>query len=93
MQVVTDPSGEILWLSPALPGRTHDLTAARIHQILRIRERQGIPILADMAYIGAGDWLTTAKRRPSGANSHPPSRPRTGPCPQPVHPSNEAWHD
>ncbi|WEH30910.1 transposase [Streptomyces sp. AM 3-1-1] len=65
-QVVTDAAGEILWLSPALPGRTHDLTAARTHKILRICERQGVPILADMAYIGAGDWLTTARRRPPG---------------------------
>jgi len=67
VQVVTDPASEILWLSPALPGRTHDLTAARTHKILRICARQGIPILADMAYIGAGDWVTTAKRRlPNG---------------------------
>ncbi|MGW3847094.1 HARBI1 family protein, partial [Streptomyces fagopyri] len=64
VQVVTDPAGKILWLSPALPGRTHDLTAARTHKILRICERQSVPILADMAYIGAGDWVTTAKRRP-----------------------------
>ncbi len=28
VQVVTDPGGRLLWLSPALPGRTHDLTAA-----------------------------------------------------------------
>ncbi|KAB1973037.1 transposase family protein [Streptomyces triticiradicis] len=66
VQVVTGPAGEILWLSPALPGRTHDLTAARTHKILRICARQGVPILADMAYIGAGDWVTTAKRRPPG---------------------------
>ena len=26
VQVVTDPGGQLLWLSPALPGRTHDLT-------------------------------------------------------------------
>ncbi|WP_399125615.1 transposase family protein [Streptomyces sp. ITFR-6] len=51
VQVVTDPAGEILWISPALPGRTHDLTAARAHRILRICERQGVPVLADMAYI------------------------------------------
>ncbi|MEU5144368.1 transposase family protein [Streptomyces sp. NPDC021139] len=66
VRVVTDPAGEILWLSPALPGRTHDLTAARTHKILRICARQGVPILADMAYIGAGEWVTTAKRRPPG---------------------------
>lgn len=29
VHVVTDPGGRMLWLSPALPGRTHDLTAAR----------------------------------------------------------------
>ncbi|GAA3594063.1 hypothetical protein GCM10022295_89380 [Streptomyces osmaniensis] len=64
VQVVTDPVGDILWLSPALPGRTHDLTAARTHKVFRICARQGIPVLADMAYIGAGDWVTTAKPRP-----------------------------
>jgi hypothetical protein len=65
VQVVTDPGGRLLWLSPALPGRTHDLTAARTHRIIRICERQGVPILADLAYQGGGPWLTTGiKRRP-----------------------------
>lgn len=46
-------------------GRAHDLTAARTHRIIRICERQGVPILADLAYQGAGPWLTTGiKRRP-----------------------------
>ncbi|CAL9424646.1 hypothetical protein SUDANB6_01923 [Streptomyces sp. enrichment culture] len=52
VQVVTDPTGRLLWISPALPGRTHDLTAARTHKIIRIRERQGTPVRADRAYIG-----------------------------------------
>ncbi len=47
-----------------LPGRAHDLTAARTHRIIRICERQGVPIVADRAYIGAGSWVTTAIRRP-----------------------------
>ncbi|CAM5315105.1 hypothetical protein GCM10010230_08920 [Streptomyces narbonensis] len=65
VQVVTDPDGGLLWLSPALPGRTHELTAARTHRIIRICERQGVPIVADLAYQGAGPWLTTGiKRRP-----------------------------
>lgn len=42
VQVVTDPGSRLLWLSPALPGRTHDLTAARTHRIIRICERQGV---------------------------------------------------
>lgn len=29
VQVITNPTGRVLWLSPALPGRSHDLTAAR----------------------------------------------------------------
>jgi hypothetical protein len=74
VQVVTDPAGEVLWFSPTLPGRTHDLTAARTHKIIRIRERQGVPGLADMAYIGAGDWVTTAKRRPPNGELTPTER-------------------
>lgn len=50
VQVVTDPDGRLLWLSPALPGRAHDLTAARTHKIICICERQGVPIMADLAY-------------------------------------------
>jgi hypothetical protein len=33
IQVLTDPFGRLLWASPALPGATHDLTAARTHGI------------------------------------------------------------
>lgn len=36
VQVVTDPAGRLLRISPALPGRAHDLTAARTHRIIRI---------------------------------------------------------
>jgi hypothetical protein len=61
---VTDPDGRTLRISPALPGRTHDLTAARTHRITRICERQGIPVLADRGYTGAGPWVATPLRRP-----------------------------
>ncbi|MEV6544822.1 transposase family protein [Streptomyces sp. NPDC051665] len=71
VQVVTDPVGRLLWISPALPGRAHDLTAARTHRIIRICERQGTPILADRAYMGAGPWVTTALRRPPGRDLTP----------------------
>ncbi|TKS96240.1 transposase family protein [Streptomyces lasalocidi] len=74
MQVVTDPSGDVLWISPALPGRFHDLTAARTHRIIRICERQGVPILADRAYTGAGPWVTTGRRRPPGGQLTPTER-------------------
>jgi transposase len=71
VQVVTDRAGRLLWISPALPGRAHDLTAARTHQIIRICQRQGIPILADRAYIGAGPWVTTPRRCPPGRGLTP----------------------
>ncbi|MER5339319.1 transposase family protein [Streptomyces mirabilis] len=70
VQVVTDPAGRLLWISPALPGRAHDLTA-RAHRIIRIYERQGIPVLANRAYMGAGPWVTTALRRPPGRGRTP----------------------
>ncbi|WP_435879812.1 transposase family protein [Streptomyces flaveolus] len=62
-QVITDPDGQLLWISPALPGRTHDLTAARTHRIIRICERQGVPILADLAY---GPPPPSSRRAPGG---------------------------
>jgi hypothetical protein len=64
VQAVADPAGNLLWISPALPGRTHDLTAARTHRITRICERQGVSVLADRAYTGAGPWVTTPVGRP-----------------------------
>ncbi len=71
VQLVTDPDGRLLWISPTLPGRAHDLTAARTHRITRICERQGVPVLADRAYIGAGPWVTTPIRHPPGRNLAP----------------------
>nr|WP_280514256.1 transposase family protein [Streptomyces europaeiscabiei] len=37
-------------------------------------ERQGVPILADRAYIGAGPWVTTPVRRPPGRDLSPTQR-------------------
>lgn len=78
VQVVTDPAGRLLWISPALPGRTHDLTAARTHRIIRICERQGVPILADRAYTGAAPWVTTPVRRPPRRELTPTQRTTNG---------------
>lgn len=49
--------------SPALPGRTYHLTAARTHRIIRICERQGVPVLTDRAYTGASPRVTTPIRQ------------------------------
>ncbi|WP_395577002.1 transposase family protein [Streptomyces sp. BK79] len=69
VQVVTDPVEQLLWISPTLPGRAHDLAAARTHRIIRICERQGVP--ADRAYMGAGLWVTTPLRRSPGRDRTP----------------------
>ncbi|MGW8955502.1 transposase family protein [Streptomyces sp. NPDC055709] len=63
LQVITDPAGRILWISRALPGRSHDLTAARRHRIIATCVRLGMPVLADLGYIGADDTFTVPHRR------------------------------
>ncbi len=42
VQVLTDPFGRLLWASPALPGSTHDLTAARQHGIIDALAEAGV---------------------------------------------------
>ncbi|PJN36197.1 IS5/IS1182 family transposase [Streptomyces sp. CB02959] len=54
VQVLTDPFGRLLWASPALPGSTHDLTAARRHGITEALADAGLKCWADKAYQGAG---------------------------------------
>ncbi|GAA0954757.1 transposase family protein [Actinocorallia libanotica] len=53
IQVIAAPDGTILWTSGAMPGKTHDLTAARVWGILRELEKTGLLVLADKAYQGA----------------------------------------
>jgi len=53
VQVIAGPDGMILWTSGAMPGRTHDLTAARVWGILRELDKAGIITLADKGYQGA----------------------------------------
>ncbi|NDZ60039.1 transposase [Streptomyces anulatus] len=54
VQVLTDPFGRLLWASPALPGSTHDLTAARQHGIIEALAEAGLKCWADKAYQGTG---------------------------------------
>jgi hypothetical protein len=72
VQLIARPDGTPLRFSRAPPGRTHDPTSpqppaggapVRAHRIIRIRERQGVPILADLAHQGGGPWLTTGTTR------------------------------
>ncbi|WP_406191842.1 transposase [Streptomyces sp. NBC_01017] len=66
IQAVTGPTGKLIWYSPALPGRTVDITAARTHRIITVCERLKIPVLADKAYEGAGGTFCTPYKRHRG---------------------------
>jgi hypothetical protein len=63
VQFLTDPHGELIWASPALPGSTHDLTAAREHGIIDALTAQAFACYADKGYVGAGGAVGTPYKR------------------------------
>ena len=64
IQFVATPDGTPLWVSEVTPGSAHDLTAARLHAFgaLYKAARDGLPTLADLAYISAGAGVHTPLR-------------------------------
>lgn len=62
LQVIASPDGEIVWVSGALPGAVHDLTAAKIWGIIRELAGSGLIVLADKGYTGAGDHVRVPYR-------------------------------
>jgi hypothetical protein len=65
VQVVGDAAGRLIWASAALPGRTHDLTAARIHGLIAALTSANVLTFADKGYQGAGGsvWTPFKRRR------------------------------
>src|SRR5437763_5478450 len=63
VQVIADPRGGLLWASPALPGSTHDLTAARDHAVIDALAEADLWAYADLAYQGAGSHIVVPFRR------------------------------
>lgn len=63
VQVLADPRGRLLWASAALPGSTHDLTAARDHGIIAALVEAGLWAYADLAYQGASPHIVVPFRR------------------------------
>ncbi|GGU67813.1 hypothetical protein GCM10010259_67450 [Streptomyces daghestanicus] len=53
-QVLADPSGRLLWASPALPGALHDIRAAREHGAIAALAEAGTTCWADKGHRGAG---------------------------------------
>jgi hypothetical protein len=73
--ILADPEDQFLWLSPALPGRAHDRTAAPHPPHVRKPRRlhHGRPQLP-----GSGSWPTIGIKRKPPAAPHPHRN-----CPQP----------
>lgn len=63
VQVVADPAGRLVWVSPALPGARHDIAAAREHGIIDAIAEAGIRTVADSAYQGGGPAIRVPQRR------------------------------
>jgi len=64
VQVIADAFGRLVWASAALPGATHDLTAARTHAIIDALTSADVTTFADKGYQGArGSVRTPFKRR------------------------------
>lgn len=59
VQVIAAADGRPLWFSRALPGRAHDLTAARAHGVIQACLTRQVLVLADKAYQGAGGTVRT----------------------------------
>ena len=63
VQVLADPAGRLVWASPALPGATHDLTAARTHGLIDALTSANVMTFADKGYQGAGGTIWTPFKR------------------------------
>ena len=49
VQVLADPVGRLVWISPVLPGARHDMGAAREHGIIDALNAAGVDAVADTA--------------------------------------------
>jgi hypothetical protein len=66
VQALSAPGGVPLWVSDALPGSTHDLTAARELVLPEARPYlKDLPILADSGYEGAGAGVHVPVKKPA----------------------------
>src|SRR5215212_6583641 len=63
VQVLADPAGRFIWVSPTLPGSRHDIAAAREHGILDAIDTAELSALADTGYQGAGPTVLVPQRR------------------------------
>ncbi|GAA2416351.1 hypothetical protein GCM10010420_53200 [Streptomyces glaucosporus] len=62
VQVLADPSGRLIWASPALPGAVHDLTATRTHGIIDALADADVPRRTDKGHQDAGGTIRVPYR-------------------------------
>ena len=62
VQVIADPAGRLIWVSPALPGARHDIAAAREHGLIDAITAAELRVLADRGYQGAVPAVTVPQR-------------------------------
>jgi hypothetical protein len=62
VQVIADPAGRLIWVSPTLPGARHDIAAAREHGLIDALTDADLHVLADRGYQGAGPAVTVPQR-------------------------------
>ncbi|SIN44774.1 DDE superfamily endonuclease [Micromonospora cremea] len=63
VQVIADAAGRLIWASTALPGATHDLSAARAHGIIDSLTGADVMTFADKGYQGDGGSVRTQFKR------------------------------
>ncbi len=66
LQVIASPLGDLLWISEAATGRTHDSTAVKTTGLPQALAEAGITVLADLAYGSVPGWKTMFKRPAKG---------------------------
>ncbi|WP_131769680.1 transposase family protein [Candidatus Protofrankia californiensis] len=57
---MTGPDGRLIWISDGLPGATHDITAARHHNVFGLISRAGLYLSVDKGYVGGETDLLLA---------------------------------
>ena len=72
VQVITDPTGSLLWTSGALPGSVHDTAAARIWPIPAHLHQARLAALGDKGYTGLDEHVVATPWR--GRNKPEPKK-------------------
>ena len=71
LQVIASPSGDVLWVSGALPGSVHDKKAEWTWGVLAELEAAGLVTLADKGYQGSATRRSRTRARTSRSRRKP----------------------